>query len=324
MAKRNQTWWDIAAQEYGTDDAAVLLADANGAAATDAINAGATIECPESWKGLPLPVDAARLKYLQERGVNPGTANELLIEPPAPHILAFNLLLWPKMRAVAPNAVKPATPGYWTLDIVSDGTWPGYDELQEVWLNENIMDTGTIDDRLAPHPLMPYHDILGLEMSAPALRYTPSVSGVSVLGEMIFTPAYGGDNPVTIQFRDINGNNASVSPVVIMPNASTVQSILAYLSPLVDFESTDENTEDVRVVFYLYPTTSEIVTERGSVAWIYSTTSGLVETWSRPEGFAQSRSRRLTEGKYWLIVRDRYVYSGLELFSWVMIQFEIS
>lgn len=68
--RSGQTWADLAVEHYGTLEAVVDLAAANGEAVSDTPQAGRTIVLPEaaSYPGVVLE--------LRRRGVHPGTAQD--------------------------------------------------------------------------------------------------------------------------------------------------------------------------------------------------------------------------------------------------------
>ena len=66
--KQRQTVSDIAIQVYGSIEAAVAIAEANGLSVTDDLEAGATIECPDKV------YDRYLQSYVSKRRVVPATA----------------------------------------------------------------------------------------------------------------------------------------------------------------------------------------------------------------------------------------------------------
>lgn len=70
--RSGQTWADLAVEHYGTLEAVVELAAANGEAVSDTPQAGHIIVLPEaaSYPGV--------IRELRRRGAHPGTANDAL------------------------------------------------------------------------------------------------------------------------------------------------------------------------------------------------------------------------------------------------------
>lgn len=66
--KQRQTVSDIAIQVYGSIEAAVAIAEANGISVTDDLEAGTTIECPEKV------YDRYLQSYVGKHQVIPATA----------------------------------------------------------------------------------------------------------------------------------------------------------------------------------------------------------------------------------------------------------
>ncbi len=73
-ALHNQSLIDLAVQEYGTADAVVPLALANGLSLTDTLTAG------QALVGIELEGDAAIVRYYSANNIKPATATTILTQ----------------------------------------------------------------------------------------------------------------------------------------------------------------------------------------------------------------------------------------------------
>lgn len=210
----NQSLLDMVVAEYGTLEAGMVVAAANGVDISH-------VPLPGSLKAMPaIPtgfINPDNADYIRKNKVEIGT----LALPE----LQFAIVLKPVM-SVQPNAAgDPHALGYYSFDLKNEPGFIHINALIPGWLSDNKLVYETEERYIFAMPP---------ELSAPT-AVTP-MPGTSIPYHLVWTTGFGymmvwsdlSQPVVTPTFRDIEGNTAYFAPLTVLDNV-TMETVIARL-----------------------------------------------------------------------------------------------
>lgn len=234
IARPNQTLLDIILMEYGTLEAGMLVAREKDLSITLLPAAGTELTLPQPLTAENNAVlDSAALNYLRQNEIVVGTRG---IQDP----LAATIVLKPKMQVV-PNVVGPPhVIGFYSFDFISSDEFINVFGLLDSYLTTNEVYYQTEELHIAGVPIeaaLPPHPPLMTSRAIP--YYLPWTAGWGYM--MVWSPPSA---PVpTVTFKDINGNTATVAPLIILSNIS--QDLVLYLIADIEIETIASSVSEV-------------------------------------------------------------------------------
>jgi hypothetical protein len=213
----NQTLVDVALQTCGTMEALSYIARANDIAPSAVPDAGTVLIIPDN-----APTDPVVLKVIADKKLMIATANV----PPLPQLTA-DFVLYPKMNFVARTVGAPHS-GSWQYKLIGADDFVNLYDLVADYLTDNKVYAQTEDYIVSgASAISATPDVVTL-MSSKVVNWdipwsNPALGYVYLL---VWSDVALGDNTTTV-YKDVNGNQAHVAPLLIIDNLT--QNLIQYM-----------------------------------------------------------------------------------------------
>ena len=204
---------DIILMGYGTLEAGMEMMATNGKDISYIPEPGSEWVTPEVDASL---TDADAVAYLKQNDIVIGT---LALSP-----VNMTILLKPVMEIVPNTVGDPHALGYYSYDFRATPGFIHVNPLVDNYLTNNGIRLQTEDRYIAGDPYESATQHEATAMTAMSIPYKPTwISGSGYM--MIWSDLT--QSKKTVTFKDVAGNTAYVSPVILLDNAS--QNVIAYL-----------------------------------------------------------------------------------------------
>jgi hypothetical protein len=232
IAKPNQSLLDIIVTEYGTLEAGMLMAWETGLSISTFPSPGSEIEIPTLPANGILTDDTAR-SYLKQNSIVIGTKG--IAEP-----LTMTVVLKPRMQVVPNIAAPPHVIGYYSYDFEAAADFINSYELVDSYLSTNDVHYETEELYVTGVPYQTGTQLYVAPMTAKSIPYQLAWT-VGFGYMMVWSPPAA---PIsTATFKDVEGNIAIVSPLIILNNVS--QDLILYLIADIDVEVISSTSSDI-------------------------------------------------------------------------------
>jgi hypothetical protein len=219
----NQSIPDIVHMAYGTLEALMFFCRANNISATDVPPVGTVFTVPGEVDSVAVPIDEDILTYLGQNGVVIGTA---ALPPPPP--LSLMVVLKPDIEVFCDEPTAPTSLGYYSFELRGTGDFINVYDLEEEWPGENKVRHQNINGMIAGTP--PFE--MEVPLSLPPMPDKMIPYHLAWNASMGFAYRFVWNPPPalvkTVTFRDIEGNEAYISPVFAFDTAFAAQACIQY------------------------------------------------------------------------------------------------
>jgi hypothetical protein len=294
----NQSLLDIIIMEYGTLEAGMQFAFENDKDISLIPATGDEFRVPQLDAAI---TNTTITTYLKQNGITIGTKG---IVPP----LECTVVLKPVMHAVPSVTGNPHTIGYYSYNLMAAAGFINVHDLVGSYLSTNKVMFETEERYILGHPPATATELSATAMPDKSIPY--KLNWTVGLGYMMVW-SDPGDPVKTVTFKDIAGNEAYVSPIIILDN--TTQDVVEQLIGDVAIDVVAASAEAVTIrLTRSHPPIFLGDYSNYSMEWLGDTATGTPDPYDPTN--ANKIVMTLSPGNYTLGVQTTYEYPGVTVY----------